>query len=352
MSYTKDVVVYPELRPPVASVDGLSPLRGRRLTNIFRTHARLANMDPVGADSTAKVIVEKYTDDGMLAPGEDKWNSRHQISPSKFNERFHTYYKQFFDKKSHVTQPVLLNPKRELDPYEVNERKGTRMPDNSIVSRDRDIYGELGWIPNFNVKCSKNNTKWHPTNREYFDAPMNYHVTFNNSTMTNSEFFRQNAPLNSVARERVKTLSVQNTSKFGSTMRSTQSTFQTSIYATPFVLDRDVTNKYKVIPEVEKTSESGQAIPFLRASNYDWKKHSRSPRALSVLPSETSKIHQLGVQTFTAGFGVGSRNLPKASLRERKKQISRENGWNSYVKPISKYNEKVHSSMKISFDRI
>jgi hypothetical protein len=28
------------------------------------------------------------------------------------------------------------------------------------------------------------------TNREFFDGPMNYHVTFNNSTMTNSEFFR------------------------------------------------------------------------------------------------------------------------------------------------------------------
>lgn len=41
MSYTKDVVVYPELRPPVASLDGKSPLRGKRLTNIFRAHANL-----------------------------------------------------------------------------------------------------------------------------------------------------------------------------------------------------------------------------------------------------------------------------------------------------------------------
>jgi hypothetical protein len=36
MSYTKDVVVYPELRPPVASIDGKSPLRGNRLTGIFK----------------------------------------------------------------------------------------------------------------------------------------------------------------------------------------------------------------------------------------------------------------------------------------------------------------------------
>ena len=121
------------------------------------------------------------------------------------------------------------------------------------MSKDRDIYGELGWIPNFNVKCSKNNNLRHPSNREYFDGPMNYHVTFNNSTMTNSEFFRQNAPKNSVAKERVQTMSVQNRSKFGSTMRSTQSTFQTSLYATPFVLDRDVSNKYRVDEKVQKT---------------------------------------------------------------------------------------------------
>ena len=120
------------------------------------------------------------------------------------------------------------------------------MPDYSGVSKDRDIYGELGWIPNFNVKCSKNNNHRHTGNREYYDGPMNYHVTFNNSTMTNSEFFRQNAPEKSVARERVQTMSVQNRSKYGSTMKSTQSTFQTSLYATPFILDRDISNKYKV----------------------------------------------------------------------------------------------------------
>jgi hypothetical protein len=57
MSYTKDVVVYPELRPPVASLDGKSPLRGKRLTNIFKAHARLGGADPGNAEATAKLIV-------------------------------------------------------------------------------------------------------------------------------------------------------------------------------------------------------------------------------------------------------------------------------------------------------
>ena len=253
MSYTKDVVVYPELRPPVASLDGKSPLRGKRLTNIFRAHAQMGGTDPQNAEATAKIIVQKYTDDGMLAPNDDQWNKRHHHNPSLFNNTNHTHYRQYFDKGFQQKQPILIKPRREHDPYEMNEIKGTRMPDYSGISKDRDIYGELGWIPNFNVKCSKNNNMRHVTNREYFDGPVNYHVTFNNSTMTNSEFFRQNAPSKSVARERVQTMSVNNRSKFGSSIRSTQSTFQTSIYATPFILDRDVSNKYKVHPKVHGT---------------------------------------------------------------------------------------------------
>lgn len=66
---------------------------------------------------------------------------------------------------------MLVNPHRQLDPYEENEVKGTRMPDYTKLAKERDIYGELGWIGNFNVKCSKNNHKMYPTNREFFDGP-------------------------------------------------------------------------------------------------------------------------------------------------------------------------------------
>lgn len=226
------------------------------------------------------------------------------------------------------------------------------MPDYSGISKDRDIYGELGWIPNFNVKCSKNNNHRHSTNREYFDGPMNYHVTFNNSTMTNSEFFRQNAPAKSVAREKVQTLSVQNRSKYGSTMRSTQSQFQTSLYATPFILDRDVSNRWKVIDKVEKTQQYTNAIPFLREPEENWKNvtgrgWNQQPRSQSLGAANN---------TFTAGFGVNGQTSSKEQLgpvtKKRLKQIRRENGWDTYIKPISKYNEKVHASMKISFERI
>lgn len=136
----------------------------------------------------------------------------------------------------------------------MNEVKGTRMPDYSKVSRERDFYGELGWIPNFNVKCSKDNNYKYTTNREYFDGPINYHNTFNNSTMTNSEFFRSKAPSHSVAKENVQTLAIQR-NQVNSTLRNTATTFSTSVYATPYILERDYTNKYKVDKSLEKTQD-------------------------------------------------------------------------------------------------
>ena len=105
-----------------------------------------------------------------------------------------------FDKPFRNKEIIAHQPRRQLDPYEENEVKGTRMPDYSGLARERDVYGELGWIPNFNVKLSKNNDHRHNNYREYFDAPKDYNVAFTNATVTNTEFFRENAPGASVAK--------------------------------------------------------------------------------------------------------------------------------------------------------
>ena len=41
--------------------------------------------DPANAEATVKMIVQKYTDDGMLAPSDEQWNKRHHHTPSHFN---------------------------------------------------------------------------------------------------------------------------------------------------------------------------------------------------------------------------------------------------------------------------
>lgn len=56
------------------------------------------------------------------------------------------------------------------------------MPDWSKVSVERDLFGELGWIPNFNVKKSKNNQDRHNNFREFFDAPKDYNVEFQHAS--------------------------------------------------------------------------------------------------------------------------------------------------------------------------
>jgi hypothetical protein len=110
----------------------------------------------------------------MLAPNEYQWNKRHHHSPSNFNDTNHIHFKQLFDKPFQQKQIIAMRPERSQDPCELNEIKGTRMPEWSSLVKERDVYGELGWQPNFNVKCSKNNHKTHSTTREYFDSPLNY----------------------------------------------------------------------------------------------------------------------------------------------------------------------------------
>jgi hypothetical protein len=68
-----------------------------------------------------------------------------------------------------VTQPVGIKPKREIDPYILAEMLGSRMPTNSQVFKQRDLVGEVGWIPNFEQKKSKNNENRHVLTREFFD---------------------------------------------------------------------------------------------------------------------------------------------------------------------------------------
>ena len=128
----------------------------------------------------------------------------HCILNVQLNDCLFGLPQQYFDKDFKIKDHRMMMPQRQLDPYEENDVKGTRMPDYTKLVHERDIYGELGWINNFNVKFSKNNNRLHPNYREFFDMPKNYHVQFNNSTMTNSEFFRQNAPYGSVARQRIK----------------------------------------------------------------------------------------------------------------------------------------------------
>ena len=226
------------------------------------------------------------------------------------------------------------------------------MPDYTKLSKERDIYGELGWISNFNIKNAKNNHKLYPTYREYFDSPKNYQNQFNNASLTNQEFFRQNAPQGSVARLPNPDRSTSphqssvgfksfNSSKMhrrSGTLEANRD-FQGSMYATPFLLEKDRTNRHATNTEVKKTVAQSSEIPFLRTQ---------------IDPMKLSKTHH---GTFMGQY-FGNNQQAAATQAERARAIKlqriarKEQGWNNNIKPISKYNSKVHPSMRIPFEQI
>jgi hypothetical protein len=62
---------------------------------------------------------------------------------------------------------------------EETERTGSRLPDCSFLSKNRDIVGELGWVPNFEQHRSKFNDSRHSNYKEFFDTPKDdYHKEF------------------------------------------------------------------------------------------------------------------------------------------------------------------------------
>lgn len=238
------------------------------------------------------------------------------------------------------------------------------MPEYSTLTRERDVYGELGWIPNFNVKNSKNNLDRHGTYKEYFDAPKEYHTTFTNATVTNTEFFRQNAPEGSVSKHSPSKTLVHSPSPLGSSqgsfhearrsfnaverqsfthMRSSSSRFPKTQHQ--FILDQDTTNLYKYDPTVQRTIDMPNSIPFLRdvrdTSNHNWHKSHLSGAGEFAMTPTVGKAIQLG-----------SKSVRRARSRDLRKRKVRELAWNGYEMPISKYNEGVHRSNRIPFEKI
>lgn len=105
-------------------------------------------------------------------------------------------------------------------------------PWSPLGGEQRDIYGELAWIPNFQVTTSKDNGKMHRNYKEFFDKPRNYHLAASSSSAASSEFFKQNAPKGSVAHPR--RIGADSLSSSGFLRNTFQNTQQTSENKGPF----------------------------------------------------------------------------------------------------------------------
>lgn len=90
MSQKRSVMVFSELRPPVAAEDGKSPLRGKHVNKLFDL-AQGEYQDGSGFRITKEQILKNYTDDARLV--DKNWNHRHHVTPSQYNGANHKYYK-------------------------------------------------------------------------------------------------------------------------------------------------------------------------------------------------------------------------------------------------------------------
>lgn len=110
--------------------------------------------------------------------------------------------------------------------------------------------------------------------------------------------------------------------------------FGGSLYDTPFKLEKEAGNKFKVVNEVERTMDKHSEIPFLRTQHN---------------PSEFSKTYNGSFGGFQPGRSF-STTKERQKAKNVKRLVRKEAGWNNYVKPISKYNTHVHPSMRIAFE--
>ena len=90
MSAKKPVMVFSEMRPPVAADDGQTPLRGKHVGKLFDLAAG-EYQDESGFRLTKEQICKNYTDDARMT--DKNWNGRHHVTPSGFNKNNHKYYK-------------------------------------------------------------------------------------------------------------------------------------------------------------------------------------------------------------------------------------------------------------------
>ena len=84
------MMVFTEMRPPVAAQDGNTPLRGKNVSKLLDM-AESQYQNEQGFRLTKGDILKNYTDDARMT--DKNWNHRHHVTPSAFNTNNHKYYK-------------------------------------------------------------------------------------------------------------------------------------------------------------------------------------------------------------------------------------------------------------------
>lgn len=100
---------------------------------------------------------------------------------------------------------------------------------------------------------------------------------------------------------------------------------------------------------MQKTIDMPNSIPWLRdvrnTDNHNWHKSKQSGDNVFAGPPMSGSQAR-------AQLAMDGRPMRRAKSRELASRKKRELAWNGYELPISKFNEGVHSSNRIPFERI
>jgi hypothetical protein len=108
------------------------------------------------------------------------WDTRFHVSPSKANHETNNFHREFFDKPSQTNYQKLIHPKRD---HTLTDPVDNRFPRKTKAIKKGSTEAEVAWNGRFHVMYSKDNTRIHSRNRQYFDHPKE-------KELVNSNMFR------------------------------------------------------------------------------------------------------------------------------------------------------------------
>jgi hypothetical protein len=266
---------------------------------------------------------------------------------TKDNPKLHLFYKELFGKPSHKKhEEILLLDKGKPDPLFGTAYSPFRSTFQSkqmrrAVSQEQiknNTFKEQHWINNFNVMGSKNNDRVHKHFQEYFDRPVEYdNQGYKPGIGEFGEIYHEISP--------TKTMQFHRGSK-----HTTLSSFK---------------------HRLGKTSAHGSSHPAI-TPELNTRGTENEDDEGDVEKQRTHRIHNSkAIQKAILkhrGHG-GRRNFRRSLDRDfpNHKQVTpidfrgskvspadrkKEQGWKKIGDPISTYNELVHKSYRIGFDRL
>lgn len=103
------------------------------------------------------------------------WNDRFSVTHSKDNDKYHTFYKEFFDKNiKQKPEHITFIPKPQ-DPEVISKIKiieEVREPLKKVTQIKKHLAKTMNWQHYHNVMASKNNQQVHMAFKEFFDRPI------------------------------------------------------------------------------------------------------------------------------------------------------------------------------------